>query len=410
MKQDTNDTEETTKDANTAVASRNKLSFNKRQIGWFLFGVMLIISIFGIIAAMTADVRDPTKIKMQPQIILQQPEPAASPVKTPSDEALSIQLPESSSSSVDEVTPFVDQQESTIDLIPEQSTIPVQPEDNPKSPPLVPEEQLAPQSMIHWDKEIHVIDNKRPRIVIVIDDMGLNSSNSRRVVEIDAPLTLAYMPYASQLEKQTTIAKAKGHELIVHMPMEPINLAQNNPGPNALLTHNTSDENLKRLKKNLDSFEGYIGLNNHMGSAMTSDFDAMRPVMQEIKKRGLWFLDSRTAANSVAGDLAKQLDIPYVSRDIFLDNTPEVSAIVSQLNQAKKIARERGYAVTIGHPYESTILALKKWIPQAEANGIDIVPLSSVISDRFPQAVLPKDQTKAVELKSKDYVSIEHVN
>ncbi len=256
---------------------------------------------------------------------------------------------------------------------------------------------LAHQSKIKWDEpktviapKVDPISKNNPEIAIVIDDMGLNVRNSLQMAQISAPITLAYMPYAQNLAKQTKTAHDNGHELIVHMPMEPDDIKHNNPGPNALLTTNSAKENLQRLDHNLKSFEGYIGLNNHMGSKMTASESAMRPVMQSVKDRGLWFLDSRTIGNSVAGKIAAELNIPYVTRDIFLDNVDNVQTILAQLRQTEQVARKRGYAVAIGHPYSSTIAALKLWLPEARQKGFKLVPLSAIIAERYPAAPVPK--------------------
>lgn len=255
------------------------------------------------------------------------------------------------------------------------------------------EEPVAPQSMIIWDNPVAKVQpaEHRPKIVIVIDDMGLNMRNSREMANLKYPTTLAYMPYAQQLTKQTKTAYENGHELIVHMPMEPQDIAHNNPGPDALLTTVSADENRARLIRSLEKFDSYIiGLNNHMGSKMTADENALRPVMQVVKDRGLWFLDSRTIGNSVAGKLASELKIPYVARDIFLDNIETVPAVMAQLRLLEKMAKKRGYAVAIGHPYNCTVTALKEWMPNAKAKGFELVPLSAIIAQRFPSADVPK--------------------
>jgi polysaccharide deacetylase 2 family uncharacterized protein YibQ len=383
-----------------SVAEVKKSKISVRHMMWSVFILAFLLSVMGVVMALTSHVQDPSKIQMATQVNIKDPEPAASAVEVPEDEALTMQLPVTESDMGQEVTPDASQEESTIELHDDDKVMP-QSTPLPEEMPLIREEQMAPQSMIHWESEPALAAVAAPKIVIVIDDMGLNVRNSNRVAAFKSPLTLAYMPYASNLAKQTAEARGNGHELIVHMPMEPVALAQNNPGPNALLTKNTHEENLIRLKKNLSSFEGYIGLNNHMGSAMTADRAAMEPVMQEIKKLGLWFLDSRTAANSVAGKLADELNVPYVSRDVFLDNNADVAAITRQLNELKIIASKRGYAVGIGHPYDATITALNAWLPQAAAQGFQITPLSSVIAQRFPQASLPEFARHTVAAKAK---------
>src|SRR5690606_33875729 len=131
-------------------------------------------------------------------------------------------------------------------------------------------------------------------------------------------------------------------------------------------------------------------INNHMGSAFTKNPEAVRPVLMALKEKGLWFLDSKTVGSSVAGDIAAQLGIPSVERDVFLDNVADVGKILTQLKQTEKIARQQGYAVAIGHPYNETIEALQQWTAGLEARGFEIVPLSSIIAARFPEAPVPQ--------------------
>lgn len=215
--------------------------------------------------------------------------------------------------------------------------------------------------------------------------MGLNQRNSRRVVELPAPITLAYLPYAERLPQQTAAAFERGHELIVHMPMEPDNVARNNPGPDALLTTLPAAENIARLEKNLQKFDRYIGLNNHMGSKMTADAKQMRAIMKIIKQKNLWFLDSKTIGHSVAAKIAEEEGVPFAVRDVFLDNVASVPAVTAQLRETERVAKIKGYAIAIGHPHDATIKALQQWLPQAQERGAVIVPLSTIIAKRFPQ-------------------------
>lgn len=280
--------------------------------------------------------------------------------------------------------PAPEQTESQIQLSPDTAS-------GEEVPVLQPKKHPAPQSMIQWnDRPVAVHSSKAPKIALVIDDMGMNRRNTQRVVELSENLTLAYLPYAGDLARQTQKAADKGHELLVHVPMQPQAMENYNPGPNALLTELTPAQNLQRLDENLSRFEGYIGLNNHMGSKMTSSREAMQPIMAEIKRRGLWFLDSRTSGNSAAAPLAAEMDIPHASRDVFLDNVAVVQDVLVQLKELERIARHRGYAVAIGHPYDATILALQHWLPQAQARGVEIVPLSAIIAQRYPDAAIPK--------------------
>ena len=218
-----------------------------------------------------------------------------------------------------------------------------------------------------------------PKIAIVIDDMGVDVRRSARMVALPAPITLAFLPYGRGTKSQAAQSLANGHELLVHIPMEPVGLAQNNPGPNALLVANSAAQNLEKMAANLAGFDGYVGVNNHMGSRFTANATAMQPVLAALKQRGLFFLDSRTIGNSVGGSLAQQMGLPFAVRDVFLDNIDNKQAVLAQLKQLENIANQRGYAVAIGHPHDGTYEALKTWLPTLAGKNIQLVKLSELV-------------------------------
>jgi uncharacterized protein len=224
-----------------------------------------------------------------------------------------------------------------------------------------------------------VIDD-RPAIAIVIDDLGLNRAGTAALNRLPAPLTLSFLPYAERLEEQTRAARAAGHELMVHVPMEPT--GDSSPGPNALLASLQPHELVSRLQSQLSSFRGFVGINNHMGSLLTSDEERMTLVMAELRARGLLFLDSRTTGQSVAGRVARRLQVPYAERDVFLDNELDVGAVLRQLARVESIARSKGYAVAIGHPHDITIEALRRWLPALDAKGLALAPISAIVARR----------------------------
>jgi polysaccharide deacetylase 2 family uncharacterized protein YibQ len=234
--------------------------------------------------------------------------------------------------------------------------------------------------------------DERPIIAIVLDDLGLNRRNTAAVNDLPAPLTLAFLPYAGRIEAQTQAAHDAGHELMLHMPMEP--LGSEWPGPDALTTKIDQREFTKRLLKNLDRFEGFVGINNHMGSKLTSDSSRMDVVMQELRKRDVLFLDSKTSARSVAGNVAGEHGVPNTTRDIFLDNVINIDSIKRQLELTERVARQTGSAVAIGHPHGTTIEALRQWLPTLEARGFALAPISAVVARRAcASGVLITDET-----------------
>ena len=216
----------------------------------------------------------------------------------------------------------------------------------------------------------------QPMIAVVIDDMGLDRRRSELTIALPAPLTLAYLAYANNLDAQTGAARAAGHELLVHVPMEPGPGAD--PGPNALLTSLAPEELDRRIEWNLSQFTRFVGINNHMGSKATADRPSMAAVMSKLYDRGLLFLDSRTSGATVAHSEAERQGIPALQRDVFLDHDPSPIAVRAALDQVEEIARRQGHAITIGHPKDATIEALAEWLPDARARGFALVPVSAV--------------------------------
>ncbi|MGE0422140.1 MAG: divergent polysaccharide deacetylase family protein [Reyranellaceae bacterium] len=223
-------------------------------------------------------------------------------------------------------------------------------------------------------------DRRRPLIVVVIDDMGLDRPRSRRVTELPRPLTLSYLPYARDLEQQTAAAHSRGHELMLHLPMEP--LGRVDPGPNALLTTLSLDMIRRRTVAALDSFSGYVAVNNHMGSRFTTWRPGVEVSLREMKARGLAFLDSRTHTDTVGAQVADELGMPNVDRHVFLDDVMTIDAVRRQLAETEALARKQGFAIAIGHPHDVTIQALAEWLPGLAGKGFIQGPISAAIRRR----------------------------
>ncbi len=212
-----------------------------------------------------------------------------------------------------------------------------------------------------------------PQVAVLIDDMGLLEDATRKAIALDPAVSMAFLPYARNSAALAREALAAGHRVLLHMPMEPAGIAD--PGPDALLVGMAPAEIRLRLAKAFDSVPGAIGLNNHMGSRFTSDAAAMASVIDVVASRGLMILDSMTTPASVVGQLARPLGVPSGARDVFLDNDRDPAAIARQFAEAERIARNTGLAVAIGHPYDETIEAIARWLPEARARGIEPVPI-----------------------------------
>lgn len=224
-------------------------------------------------------------------------------------------------------------------------------------------------------------DDKIP-IAIMIDDTELNRRNAQRVNRLKAPLSISFMAYADELGRQTQAARAAGHEIWLHVPMEPSDAGEK-PGPQALLTHLSEAELRSRLEWMLARIEGgFVGLNNHMGSKFTAQAAGMDLVMATIKPYGIAFLNSRTSAQSVAAEAARRHGVPFVARDVFLDNDQGADNVRRQLKATEDIARKQGHAVAIGHPHSGTIEALDAWLATLDQRGFVLVPVSAIVRKR----------------------------
>jgi uncharacterized protein len=227
------------------------------------------------------------------------------------------------------------------------------------------------------------VSGQKPLIAIVIDDMGVDKRRSALAIDLQGPLTLSFLTYATDLEHQTQRARNRGHELMLHVSMEPGSSAVD-PGPNALLTTLSDDELRRRLEWSFGRFSTYVGVNNHMGSKFTSNRKAMSIVIGEIKNRGLLFLDSRTSGRTVGAKLARKMGVPVAERNIFIDHENTIEAVHEQLKKVEQLARSKGSVIAIGHPRDVTIRALSKWLEGIEGRGFTLVPLTTLVLRHTP--------------------------
>jgi len=222
--------------------------------------------------------------------------------------------------------------------------------------------------------------NSRPLVAVVIDDVGIDRPRSKRAWDLPGPLTMSFLPYAKDLREQARAARARGHELLLHLPMEPTGRAD--PGPNALLVSLSDAELRQRTTAALDSFDGYVGVNNHMGSRFTTFRPGMETVLRQFKGRGLMFLDSRTTAQSVGDQLAQEMGVPSIVRHVFLDDDESLESVRRKLAETEAVARRQGFVVAIGHPHEATLQALGEWLPGLQAKGLALAPATAVLRKR----------------------------
>ncbi|MCS6878661.1 MAG: divergent polysaccharide deacetylase family protein [Geminicoccaceae bacterium] len=215
---------------------------------------------------------------------------------------------------------------------------------------------------------------------MILDDLGLDTEATRRAIRLPAPLTLSFLPYGRDTPALAREARAAGHEVFVHLPMEP--RGGEDPGPMALLFGLPREELRRRLLWAIGRVPGAVGANNHMGSRLTADARAMAEVMSELARLSLTFVDSMTTPASLAGAIARANGVPAIARDLFLDHDPAPASIRARLAEAERIARTFGTAVAIGHPRATTLAALAEWLPSLAARGVGIAPATTVVELR----------------------------
>ena len=205
------------------------------------------------------------------------------------------------------------------------------------------------------------------KLVIIIDDAGYSLKQAEPFLNYPGKITISILPDLEYSNEIAEKAREKGRDIILHCPMEPIN--GDNPGPNAIYVGQSRQEIRKILKEDFKSVSGARGTNNHMGSKVTSDKDTMDAVMEYLAENNKYFVDSKTTSKSVAEAAAKKYNVPYFSRDIFIDNNSEEDKIRSWIEKGIEIAERKGYAILIGHVKSPQIIEV-------------LNSLSSVLNDK----------------------------
>jgi polysaccharide deacetylase 2 family uncharacterized protein YibQ len=222
--------------------------------------------------------------------------------------------------------------------------------------------------------------DERSRIALVVTHLGLSPQQTQQAItELPAPVTLGFAPYARSLADWVQQARDNGHEVLIGLPMEPSDYPRNDPGPNGLMLANTAEENIERLNWILSRATGYVGVFSFMGSRFSVDKNALKPILRQLKNRGLLMLDTRASAFSVIAPTAQEVGLAYTVIDIAPDAEPNRGYIDRQLAKLTKLASKNKRAVAIVRPFPITMLRLKRWISRLDAKKVVLAPLSSVI-------------------------------
>lgn len=223
------------------------------------------------------------------------------------------------------------------------------------------------------------------RIAIVIGGIGLSQTGSQKAIrELPEDITLAFAATGNSLQRWMQEARRKGHEIVLQVPMEPFDYPANDPGRGALLAEKTAATNIANLHQAMAQITNYTGIMNYMGARFLADDKAMDPIMRDIAKRGLMFLDDGSTARSLSGDFAKAIGFPHAYADVMIDAQVDRQAILAKLDELERIARRNGQAIGVGAAFDETIAVVAEWRNEAVARGIEFVGVSVLANDNSP--------------------------
>ena len=235
--------------------------------------------------------------------------------------------------------------------------------------------RLTPLGVIHSD---------RPKIAILLGGMGLNPKLTRSATDnLPGDVTFAFAPYGENLQAQVNRARANGHEVMLQLPMEPMGYPANNPGPKTLLVDADPAANIEALHWHMGRFTGYTGITNYMGGRLLSTAAALKPVLQEIQKRGLIYLEDSSTSLTSSADVAESVNLQERHAQIVIDSDPTPQSIANALELLENAAKTNGFAIGTGSGLEVTLDAVKAWSDQLKDKGILLVPVSAMYKGKL---------------------------
>lgn len=221
---------------------------------------------------------------------------------------------------------------------------------------------------------------KGPRIAIVISGLGISARATAAALQgLPPAVTLAFAPYADDVQRWVAEARKDGHEVLLEIPMEPYDFPDSDPGPHTLRAAVGEESNTQRLVWSLTRFTGYAGVTNLLGGRLLADPDALEPVMTYLARRGLLFFDSGPQSRSVAPDVARRIAAPYVQSTVTLDTIQTEMEIDARLSELEKLARTNGSAAGTGFVYPVTVERVANWAKGLAGRGFVLVPASAIV-------------------------------
>lgn len=224
------------------------------------------------------------------------------------------------------------------------------------------------------------------RVAIVVGGLGLSQTGSQKAIrDLPGEITLGFAASGNSLQRWMQEARREGHEILLQIPLEPFGYPGTNPGPDTLLAGDPTKVNMDRLHRSMAKITNYTGIMNYLGGRFLAEQKVMEPMMRDIGKRGLLFLDDGSSAQSLSGNIAKAISAPHGFADIQLDNEVNEDAILRKLDELERIARRNGQAIGVASAFDESIAAIARWSPEAAARGIEIVGVSALVSGQVGQ-------------------------
>lgn len=221
---------------------------------------------------------------------------------------------------------------------------------------------------------------EKPRVAVLINGMGLSDGVTSEVIkDLPAPISVAYGAYGRNLQDWVERARGAGHEVLLQVPLEPLDYPTNDPGPHTLLTTLPPEENMKRLQWLMSRFTGYVGVTNLMGAKFETTQAALAPMLEEIKARGLLFVDDGSVKDSAGSKVAGAIGLDYAAADVQIDAVPSPADIAKALSHLEAVAKERGAAIGVASAKPDTIKQISQWAGQLQGKGIILIPVSAAI-------------------------------
>ncbi len=243
--------------------------------------------------------------------------------------------------------------------------------------------QMAKQGRV--TEEVVLVKNRQLRrkigtIALIVDDFGGDIQLARRFCELDSQLSFSVLPYLRYSRQVAELAFRSGHEVILHLPMEPQDASENDPGKGAILVRQSTAQIRTLIRRALADVPHAKGVNNHMGSRATENRRVMETVLKEIKRRDLFFVDSMTSSRSVGYSTAKKVKVQCGRRDVFIDyEDAQKSSIEARLLELSRLAAEQQEAIGIGHIRENTLKVLEEMLPKLQKRGFKLVLASKIV-------------------------------